>query len=80
MDVGLHQGSTISPYLYALILDELSKGIQESIPWCLIFSNEIVLVSDMPEGLNERLEQWREMLEDKGLRIASPRSVALSHL
>ncbi|GJW53619.1 hypothetical protein Tco_0097704 [Tanacetum coccineum] len=25
----------ISPYLSALILDELSRGIQESIPWCM---------------------------------------------
>ncbi|GJY57521.1 retrovirus-related pol polyprotein LINE-1 [Tanacetum coccineum] len=33
VDVGLHQGSAISPYLFALILDELSRGIQESIPW-----------------------------------------------
>nr|GFB65668.1 hypothetical protein [Tanacetum cinerariifolium] len=33
VDVGLHQGSAISPYLFALILDELSKEIQEDIPW-----------------------------------------------
>ncbi|GJT31504.1 hypothetical protein Tco_0921923 [Tanacetum coccineum] len=63
-------GSAISPYLFALILDELSRGIQESIPWCLIFSNDIALVSDMPKGLNERLKQWRETLEDKGLRVS----------
>ncbi|GKB34537.1 ataxia telangiectasia mutated family protein [Tanacetum coccineum] len=70
VDVGLHQGSAISPYLFALILDELSRGIQESILWCLIFADDIVLVSDTPDGLNERLEQWREMLEDKGLRVS----------
>ncbi|GJU91036.1 retrovirus-related pol polyprotein LINE-1 [Tanacetum coccineum] len=29
VEVGLHQGSVISPYLFALILDELSRGIQE---------------------------------------------------
>ncbi|GJZ56551.1 retrovirus-related pol polyprotein LINE-1 [Tanacetum coccineum] len=27
VDVGLHQGSAISPYLFALILDELLRGI-----------------------------------------------------
>ncbi|GKC33764.1 retrovirus-related pol polyprotein LINE-1 [Tanacetum coccineum] len=57
VDVELHQGSTISSYLFALILDELSRGIQESIPWCLIFADDIVLVSDIPDGLNGRLEQ-----------------------
>ncbi|GJZ48686.1 ataxia telangiectasia mutated family protein [Tanacetum coccineum] len=70
VDVGLHQGSAISPYLFTLIIDELSKGIQESIPWCLISADDIVLVSDTPDGLNGRLEQWREMLENKGLRVS----------
>nr|GEW05494.1 hypothetical protein [Tanacetum cinerariifolium] len=32
VDVGLHQGSAISPYLFALIIDELSREIQEDIP------------------------------------------------
>ncbi|GJY92834.1 retrovirus-related pol polyprotein LINE-1 [Tanacetum coccineum] len=60
----------ITPYLFALILDELSRGIQEDIPWCLIFADDIVLVSDSAEGLNIRLENWREVLEDNGLRIS----------
>ncbi|GKC08006.1 retrovirus-related pol polyprotein LINE-1 [Tanacetum coccineum] len=44
------------------------RGIQESIPLCLIFADDIVLVLDTPGGLNGRLEQWRETLEGKGLR------------
>ncbi|GKF54936.1 retrovirus-related pol polyprotein LINE-1, partial [Tanacetum coccineum] len=56
VEVGLHQGSAISPYLFALILDELSRRIQEDIPWCMIFADDIVLVSEMAEGLNDRLE------------------------
>ncbi|GKB28441.1 retrovirus-related pol polyprotein LINE-1 [Tanacetum coccineum] len=47
--VGLHQGSAISPYLFALILDELSREIQEDIPWCLIFADDIALVSKSAE-------------------------------
>ncbi|GJV91044.1 ataxia telangiectasia mutated family protein [Tanacetum coccineum] len=70
VDVGLHQGLAISPYLFALILDELTKGIQESVPWCLIFADDIVLVSKMQQGLNGRVEQWRKALEDKGLRVS----------
>nr|GEU53273.1 ataxia telangiectasia mutated family protein [Tanacetum cinerariifolium] len=70
VDVWLHQGSTISPYLFALILGELSRGIQEDIPWCLIFADDIVLVSESAEGLNTRLENWRKVLEDNGLRVS----------
>ncbi|GKB87948.1 retrovirus-related pol polyprotein LINE-1 [Tanacetum coccineum] len=69
VDVGLYQGSAISPYLFALILDELSRGIQEDIPWFLIFADDIVLVSESVEGLNIRLKNWREVLEDNGQRL-----------
>ncbi|GKD04626.1 retrovirus-related pol polyprotein LINE-1 [Tanacetum coccineum] len=72
--IGLHQGSAISLYLFALILDKLSRGIQESIPWCLIFADDIVLVLETPEGLNERLKKWREMVEDKGLRVSKEKT------
>ncbi|GKA86944.1 retrovirus-related pol polyprotein LINE-1, partial [Tanacetum coccineum] len=70
VDVGLHQGSAISPYLFALILDGLSRGIQEDIPWCLSFADDIVLVAESAEGLNIKLENWREVLEDNGLRVS----------
>ncbi|GJZ02832.1 retrovirus-related pol polyprotein LINE-1 [Tanacetum coccineum] len=52
----LHQGSAISPYLFALILDKLSRRIQEDIQWCLIFADDIVLVSESAEALATRME------------------------
>ncbi|GJT31262.1 ataxia telangiectasia mutated family protein [Tanacetum coccineum] len=70
VEVGLHQGSAISPYLFALILDELSRGIQENIPWSMVFADDIVLVAESADGLNLRLESWRKALEDNGLRIS----------
>ena len=30
--IGLHQGLAISPYLFALIMDELTAHIQEEVP------------------------------------------------
>ncbi|GJR81000.1 retrovirus-related pol polyprotein LINE-1 [Tanacetum coccineum] len=70
IEVGLHQGSAISPYLFALILDEILRGIQEDILWCMIFADDIVLIAESAKGLNSRLEKWRKALEDKGLRIS----------
>ncbi|GJR72113.1 retrovirus-related pol polyprotein LINE-1 [Tanacetum coccineum] len=49
VEVELHQGLAISPYLFSFILDELSRGIQEDIPWCMIFADDIVLVSKSTE-------------------------------
>ena len=33
--VGLHQGSTLSSYLFALVMDKLTKNIQDDVPWCM---------------------------------------------
>nr|GEW47924.1 hypothetical protein [Tanacetum cinerariifolium] len=63
--------------------DELSRGIQEDILWCLIFANDIALIlksakglndialiSKSAKGLNNRLENRREALKDNGLRVS----------
>ena len=68
--VGVHQGSALSPYLFSLILDEITKDIQGELPWCMMFADDVVLVGESPEELGERLEVWREALEGKGLRIS----------
>src|ERR1044071_7349267 len=70
VEVGLHQGSALSPFLFAVVLDELSKSIQETVSWFLLFADDIVLVSESKQGLNARLEEWRVALESKGFRIS----------
>ena len=30
--IGLHQGSALSPYLFALVMDEVTRDIQGDIP------------------------------------------------
>ncbi|XP_076921109.1 uncharacterized protein LOC143582426 [Bidens hawaiensis] len=51
-------------------MDELLKSIQERVPWCMIFADDIVLVAETIHKLNARLEEWRAALEDKELRIS----------
>ena len=35
--IGLHQESALSPYLFALVMDEVTRNIQGDIPWCMFF-------------------------------------------
>ena len=65
--MGLHQSSTLSPYLFALVMDELTKHIQTEVPWCMLFADDIVLVDEIKEGVNAKFELWRNNLESKGL-------------
>ena len=43
--IGLHQGPALSPFLFAIVMDEFTKAIQDEIPWCILFANDIIPVS-----------------------------------
>ena len=44
--IGLHQGSTLSLYLFALVMDELTRLIQDEVVWPILFADDIVLVDE----------------------------------
>ncbi|XP_076923356.1 uncharacterized protein LOC143585455 [Bidens hawaiensis] len=70
MEMRLHQGSALSLFLFTVVMDKLSKSIQEPVPWCMLFAYDIVLVAETNQSLNEWLEEWRVAIEDKGIRIS----------
>jgi hypothetical protein len=59
INIGLHQGSVLSPYLFALVMDEIIRDIQGGIPWCVLFIDDVVLVDESRTGVDQKLELWR---------------------
>ena len=70
IEIGLHQGSTLSPFLFTVVMDELTKEIQDEIPWCMLFADDIVLIDETRDGVNTKLERWRDTLEAKSFRLS----------
>jgi hypothetical protein len=68
--VGLHQGSALSPFIFALVMDEITKDIQGDIPWCMLFADDVVLIDESRIGVDNKLELWRQTLESKGFRLS----------
>jgi len=70
LDIGLHQRSALSPFLFTIVMDELMKGIQDEIPWCMLFADDIVLIDESRKAVNTKLERWRHTLEIKSFRLS----------
>ena len=67
--VGLHQGSSLSPYLLAMIMDVLARGIKDI--------SRGLLCGTRNEVLEKKLEEWWRRMEDRGLKINRKKTVYL---
>ena len=72
--VGLHQGSVLSLFLFALVVDTISKGAKRPPPNDLMHADDLAIAAESEEELQERLDYWQENLENMGLRVNSKKT------
>ncbi|KAK3526048.1 hypothetical protein QTP70_012886 [Hemibagrus guttatus] len=70
VEVGLHQGSALSPFLFAIVMDQLSEEVRQESPWTMMFADDIVICSESREQVEENLERWRFSLERRGMKVS----------
>ena len=66
----MHQGSSLSPYIFNLVMDVMGQNIIAPAPWNMLFADDIVLIDTTREGVESKLEAWRKEMEDRGLKIS----------
>ena len=69
VNVGVHQGSVLSPLLFNIVMDCLTEEVRLEAPWNTMFSDDVVLCTKTKEEVEEQLESWRRALEDRGLKV-----------
>ncbi|KAK3508693.1 hypothetical protein QTP70_004208 [Hemibagrus guttatus] len=70
VEVGLHQGSALSPFLFAIVMDQLSEEVRQESPWTMMFADDIVICSESREQVEENLERWRFALDRRGMKVS----------
>ena len=68
--VGLHQGSALSPFLFAVLTDRLTDEVKREPPWTIVFADDIVICKETREEVEPRLECWRYALERRDMKIS----------
>ena len=67
--VGLHQGSALSPCLFAMMMDRMTDEIREEAPWTMMFADDSVICSESKKQVEEKLESWIYALERRGTKV-----------
>ncbi|KAK3566670.1 hypothetical protein QTP86_002847 [Hemibagrus guttatus] len=70
VEVGLHQGLALSPFLFAIVMDQLSEEVRLKSTWTMMFADDIVICSESREQVEENLERWRFALERRGMKVS----------
>ena len=57
-------------FFFTIVMDELTKRIQDEISWCIVFADDIILIDQIRDRLNSNLEQWRHILKSKEFKLS----------
>ena len=64
----MHQGSVLSPFIFAVVVDVVTQFAREVVLCELLYADDLDLVMTM-EGLMNKFLEWKESFESKGLRV-----------
>ena len=67
--VDVHQGSVLSPLLFIIVLEALSREFCSGVPSEDLYADDLVIIAESLEESVRRLLTWKEAMEKKGLRV-----------
>ena len=65
VNVGVHQGSVLSPFLFNSVLDEILVEVDKKYMYELLYADDIVLVGRTRNELEDKIKSWKNVIERK---------------
>ena len=69
INVGVHQGSALSPLLFIIIMEEATKECQDDTFWNLLYADDLVLSAGSREEVVQKFIDWKSSLERRGMKV-----------
>ena len=63
MKVGDHQSSVLSPLLFIIVLETLSREFCCGVPWEDLYADDLVIIAESMEECVRRLLTWKGAME-----------------
>ena len=67
--VGVHQRFVLSPLLFAIVVDVITEIEKRGVVNELLYVDDLVLMSETMKHLKERFWNWKDALENRGLKV-----------
>ena len=65
----MHQGSRLSPLLFVIVMEAISREFRVARPWELLYADDLAVIAKTEEQLIKRLNEWKDNVESKGMRV-----------
>ncbi|VDP01587.1 unnamed protein product [Heligmosomoides polygyrus] len=69
ISVGVHQGSALSPLLFVIVMDAISRDLQMAAPWTLLYADDVMLACENKTQLERQAQAWCDRLAFFGLKL-----------
>jgi len=67
--VVMHEGSALSPLLFVIIMEAISREFRVALSWELLYADDLVVIAETEEDLIKRLNEWKNNVENRGMRV-----------
>jgi predicted GNAT family acetyltransferase len=69
VNVGVHQGSILSPFLFITVMDVVCGSAMEGLLFEILYADDLVLMAESMSELRGKFKAWKEAMERKGLKV-----------
>jgi len=60
----MHQSSALSPLLFMIVMEALSREFRVALPWELLYADGLVMIAETEDDLIKRLNEWKDNMEN----------------